>query len=115
MSVVGGVSLIQLQEDIRAFVVNTQQNAVPVNNAMQVGDWGYLTGVDGDVTLPAGAKVLQITAVATSVSDGALSINHGPDILIPSGSGISIEPKGNLISPTISFAYTRSFFVEYVV
>lgn len=81
----------------------------------QVGSWGYLSGLEGNATVPANAKVLQITAVSNLNTESSLTINAGQVITIPLGQSLTIEPKGNLIAPSIAFEGTASYFVEYVI
>lgn len=84
------------------------------------GVWGYKGGVSGSVSVPAGGKVLQISAVALE-SAGTVQINGGDIVPVPYGAtdkvscDLGIEPRGNLVAPTIVFTGTKSYFVEYVV
>lgn len=84
-----------------------------VIDAKQSGVWGYKSGVSGTPTIPANAKILQITAA--SVVGGSLTINGGDTVTLPPNGSISIEPKGNLVTPTVVFTNTSAYFVEYVV
>lgn len=77
------------------------------------GEWSYAAGVNGTVVVPAGRRVLGIAAYSTA--GGTLTINGGDSVVIPAGSAIGIEPKGNLIAPTIVFSGgVTSYFVETV-
>lgn len=85
------------------------------------GTWGYRSGASGTVNnLPAGAKILQITAVALGAA-GSLTIDGGDSIIVPydatdkASTSITIEPKGNLVSPVIIFTDTDAYFIEYVI
>lgn len=82
-------------------------------DANQTGVWGYRAGVSGTPSIPAGAKVLQVTAA--SVAGGSLTINGGDTVPLPPNGSISIEPRGNLVAPTLVFTATSAYFVEYVV
>lgn len=118
----GGVSLVHLEEDVAVHVSNVDPIPVtvtgsgggpqPVIDANQSGVWGYAAGVTGSTTIPAGGKVLQITA--SSLFGGTVQINTGPSVTIPARGSLCIEPKGNLVAPTIVFSNTTAFFVEYV-
>lgn len=83
------------------------------------GTWGYAAGTSGTENIPAGARVLQITAIALEGA-GAITINGGATITIPYGatdkvsSSLTIEPRGNLVAPEIVFSGTDAYFVEYV-
>ena len=80
----------------------------------QVGTWGYKAGVAGSPTLPAGAKVLQISAVCTSAA-GSFTINGGDSIAVPQYVASTFEPRGNLVAPALVFSSTDSYLVEYVL
>lgn len=98
--VAGGISVINFPAT--QLVVDTKQS----------GNWGYVSGTSGTVTLPAGSRVLQISAA--SVSAGTFSVNGGDEILIPANQQFTLEPRGNLISPTVSFNNTASYVIEFV-
>jgi hypothetical protein len=76
------------------------------------GAWAYAAGTSGTVTLPAGSKVLQISA--TSLLGGSFTVNGGAAINIPANQQFTLEPRGNLVAPTIVFTSTTSYVVEYV-
>jgi hypothetical protein len=76
------------------------------------GTWGYLAGVSGTVNVPAGGKVLQISAA--SLLGGSFTVNGGAAITIPANQQFTLEPRGNLVAPTIVFSTTASYVVEYV-
>lgn len=103
------------------------KSADPADNAAglvvrvaESGVWGYAGGVNGSVPLTGGKRVLQITAIALEGA-GSIQINGGDVIPLPYGgtdkvsSALTIEPKGRLVDPTIVFASTSSYFIEYVV
>lgn len=78
----------------------------------ETGNWDYLSGTAGTGIAPAG-RVLTISAVA--LSPGAtLTINGGTPIPILPRFPFTITPKGNMASPTLDFAGTDAYFVEYV-
>jgi hypothetical protein len=79
----------------------------------QRGAWAYASGVSGTVVVAAGRRVTGIAA--HSVVGGTLTINGGDSVAIPTGGSISIEPRGNLVAPTIVFSDTSSYFVESVI
>lgn len=83
-------------------------------DANQTGAWAYSAGVSGTVAIAAGRKVLQITATA-GLTAASLTINGGASITIPIGKSLCIEPKGNLVAPTIVFTSTAAYFVESVL
>lgn len=80
--------------------------------ANQSGKWGYKAGVSGTPTLPSGVRVIGIAAHATTA--GSFAINSGDSIPVPANSAISIAPNGTLVSPSITFSGTDSYFVEYL-
>lgn len=77
------------------------------------GVWGYTSGVQGTATIPVGARVLQLSAVA-GASGATMTINGGDTVTIPALASITIEPKGNLTAPSLVFTSTTGYFVEYV-
>lgn len=79
-----------------------------------VGAWAYLAGTEGTATVPAAKKVLQISASASTALAASFSVNGGPSIPIPLGQAVTLEPRGNLIAPSIVFTNTASYVVEYV-
>jgi hypothetical protein len=76
------------------------------------GAWAYAAGTSGTVTLPAGSKVLQISA--TSLLGGSFTVNGGAAITIPANQQFTLEPRGNLVAPTIVFTTTTAYVVEYL-
>jgi len=77
--------------------------------------WAYLAGTSGTVNVPAGGRVLQITAMApTGGGPCAIAINGGTTIPVPLGASLTIQPRGNLVAPSIVFTATAAYFVEYV-
>jgi hypothetical protein len=103
-------------------ISNDVGNPIPVSGTVTVaptaadtnvtGTWGYLAGVSGTVNVPAGGKVLQISAA--SLLGGSFTVNGGPAITIPANQQFTLEPRGNLVAPTIVFSTTASFVVEFV-
>ena len=77
------------------------------------GTWGYDAGGSGSVTIGAGKRVLQITAVAGGLG-ATLTINGGATVTIPALTSITIEPRGNLTAPSLVFTGTSGYFVEHV-
>lgn len=74
------------------------------------GTWSYYAGITGSVGVT--GRVVGISAY--SALGGSLTINGGATVTLPIGVAISIEPKGNLVSPTIVFTGTSTYFVETV-
>jgi hypothetical protein len=89
-------------------------NPLPVIDAFVAGSWAYLTGVAGDVQLPPLSRVLSISAV-TGMSAGSVAVAGGPPIALPAGFALTLEPRGTLEAPAVSFANTLSYLIEYVV
>ena len=86
-------------------------SAVPISDSER-GTWGYVAGVSGTVNIAANRRVIGISAYATVA--GSLTINGGDSVPIAAGRTLTIEPKGNLVAPTIVFTGTSSYFVESV-
>lgn len=87
---------------------------VSIANDSERGTWSYVSGVNGTVVVAAGKRVIGIAAYSTA--GGTLTIDGGDSVTIPAGSAISIEPKGNLIAPTIVFSGgVTAYFVESVI
>ena len=80
----------------------------------QTGTWDYRAGTTGTPTIPAGAKILQISAAAPTASSATFTINGGNTITIPAGQAVTFEPKGNLVQPSLIFTGTASYIVEFV-
>lgn len=76
--------------------------------------WAYATGTSGMVNIPAGGKVLQITAIAGEGGTHTIEINGGAAIPLPQHSSLTVQPRGNLVAPTVVFTGTVAYFVEYV-
>jgi hypothetical protein len=79
----------------------------------QTGAWGYQAAASGTITVAAGRRVIGIAA--HSAAGGSFTINGGDAVIVPSGSGISITPLGNLVAPVLVFTGTDSAFVESVL
>ena len=77
------------------------------------GTWAYHAGTAGTVTLGGTERVLGIIAYA-SAAGATCTINGGDSIPVPTGVGIELEPKGNLVGATIVFTGTAMFLVEVV-
>ena len=102
-------------ENVNATVSGTVAvSSVPSSQADTnvTGTWGYAAGTSGTVTIPAGGKVLQISA--TSLLGGSFTVNGGAAITIPANQQFTLEPRGNLVAPTLVFTSTTAFVVEYV-
>lgn len=102
-------------ENVNATVSGTVAvSSVPSSQADTnvTGTWGYAAGTAGTVTLPAGSKVLQISA--TSLLGGSFTVNGGAAITIPANQQFTLEPRGNLVAPTLVFTSTTAYVVEYV-
>lgn len=102
-------------ENVNATVSGTVAvSSVPFSQADTnvTGTWGYLAGTSGTVTVPAGGKVLQISA--TSLLGGSFTVNGGQAITIPANQQFTLEPRGNLVAATVVFTSTTSYVIEYV-
>lgn len=77
------------------------------------GSWGYSAGVSGTVNVAANRRVIGIAA--HSIVGGSLTINGGDSVIIPANGQIAIQPKGNLVAPTLVFTATSSYFIESVI
>lgn len=78
----------------------------------EFGDWEYEAGVAGTVNVPAGSRVVGITA--TAASGGSVTIDGGDPIPLPAGVAFAFEPKGNLVAPEIIFDSTDAYVVEWL-
>lgn len=78
------------------------------------GAWSYMSGIAGTATVPAGFRVLQITASAPASAAATVTINGGQTVTVPPGKNLTIEPKGNVTAPVILFAGTDAYFIELV-
>ena len=97
------------------FILATNQAALPVKGLPnESGVWSYLSGSMGTVVIPAGNRILQITTVGAAIA-GSIVINGGQSIIIPANGGMTINPRGNLIAPTIVFTNTIAYFIEMVL
>lgn len=100
-------------------IANDVGNPIPVSmppsqaDTNVTGAWAYAAGTSGTVTLPAGSKVLQISA--TSLLGGSFTVNGGAVINIPANQQFTLEPRGNLVAPTIVFSTTASYVIEYLL
>lgn len=84
------------------------------------GTWGYASGANGTPSLPAAARVTQITAIALG-AQGSFTINGGNTILLPydstdkASSSIDMLIQGTLTAPTIVFdSAVDGYVVQYV-
>jgi hypothetical protein len=78
--------------------------------------WGYLSGVVGLVSVPAGARVQRIGAMSNA--GGALQVDAwglpGNPVVILAGTGVTLSPEGKLQGPVdILFTTTDSYVIEY--
>lgn len=80
--------------------------------AKNYGTWAYYSGINGTVVVSGGQRVVGISAY--SVAGGSFTINGGSTITLPAGISLNIEPKGNLVAPTIIFTGTNTYFIEVV-
>lgn len=78
------------------------------------GAWDYNAGTSGTLSVAASRRVLQITAVAGALG-ATVVINGGQTITLPALTSIAIEPKGNLVAPSIVFTGTTAYFVEHIL
>ena len=96
---------------LKTVAVNSQEVATVA--ALGTGIWSYRSGVADTVVVPSGVRVLQISATADATA-GSFTINGGDTITIPPYRSMTLEPKGNLVAPTIIFTGTTAYFVEQV-
>lgn len=82
----------------------------PTTELLLTGTWSYYAGTSGVVNVT--GRVMGIAAHATTA--GSMSINGGSTVPIPTASQISIEPRANLVNPSITFVGTDSYFIEVV-
>jgi hypothetical protein len=96
-------------------LTNTELRASPVPiSDSERGTWGYVAGTNGTVNIAAGRRVLAIQARSTA--GGTVTVNGGDSVSVAAGSSLTIQPKGNLVAPTIVFsAGITSYLVESVV
>ena len=78
------------------------------------GTWGYRSGITGTPSIPAGARVLSISAIAPADTPASFTVDGGNAITIPGYQNFSLSPKGNLIAPVLVFTGTESYVVEFV-
>lgn len=83
-----------------------------INIEKSFGTWGYISGTNGTVVVSGAKRIIGIGAY--SLLGGSFTINGGNTITIPSGVAYNIEPRGNLIDPTIIFTGTDTFLIETV-
>lgn len=76
------------------------------------GTWDYNAGTSGTVAIGAGKRVIGIAA--HSATGGTLTINGGATVTIPAGVGVSLEPRAQLVAPTLVFTTTDAYFVEHL-
>lgn len=87
-----------------------------------VGTWGYKADASGTVTIPAGAKVIQIICHGTS--GPTVKIFGGDTLNLPNNDVVSLRFNHALVqagnnskvsgSQDVVFANTSFYFVEYV-
>lgn len=92
----------QTVDVVNGALIASQSNAV----------WSYAAGVSGTVVVPVATRVVAFSAY--SALGGTITINGGQPITLPIGVAISITPRVPLISPTIIFTGTSTYFVELV-
>lgn len=93
-------------------VTNTSLAVTDANVDRSFGTWAYHAGALGTVVIPAGQRVLGLTA--HSVGGGTMVINGGDSITIPANTSFLVQPLGNLVAPTIVFTSTDAYFIEVV-
>lgn len=77
------------------------------------GTWSYLAGVSGTVNVPAGGRLLGVTATG-GTSAASMTINGGATITIPANQAIDFSPRAQLVAPSFVFTSTVSYVVEYL-
>lgn len=83
------------------------------------GTWTYQAGASGTVTIPVGARILQIVVHSSSAS-GSVAMWGGTAIPVLSGETATFRFLHDLnLAPTaadtIVFTSTDSYFVEYLL
>lgn len=78
------------------------------------GTWGYGAGLSGTLVVAANKRIMSITATAAPLVPASMTINGGQTITIPAGTSITIQPRANLIAPTLVFTTTSAYFVEFI-
>lgn len=78
------------------------------------GTWGYNAGLSGTLVVAANKRIMSITATAAPLVPASMTINGGQTITIPAGTSITIQPRANLIAPTLVFTTTSAYFVEFI-
>lgn len=114
---IGGVKHQQVKIEFGATGVATQvssSNPLPVAIASSVSDpfrgtSAYFGGTSGTVVVPSGARIVSISAHATTA--GAVTIFGGPSVPIPAGNAFSDEWSGFSGPGSIVFAGTDSYYV----
>lgn len=97
-----------------ALTADVSGSTVAITEATVTGTWGYRSGTSGTPSIPAGAKVLNISAISPSGAASSFTINGGNTITVPASQNFTLSPRGNLVAPTIVFSGTDSYLVEYV-
>lgn len=83
----------------------------------RVGTWAYASGANGSISLPKGARILQL--VARSAAGGSVSIFGGSAIPLIAGAPPLVlrfdhDLATNPLSQALVFTTTDSYFVEYL-
>lgn len=75
--------------------------------------WGYAAGVSGTPTLPVGARVISIVALAGTVQGATFTIDGGDSVVVPLNRSLSVDFSIPQTDPTLVFTDTVSYMVEY--
>lgn len=76
------------------------------------GDWDYVSGTGGGTEVVVGRMVGSF--FFANAADGTITIDGGSTITVRAGCGIAINPKGNLLNPTIVMSGSVDYMIEYV-
>lgn len=82
-------------------------------DAKESGDWDYIAGTGGGTESITGRMVGSF--FFANKFSGTVTIDGGNTITIRKNVGISINPKGNLLSPTIVMSSSIDYMIEFVV
>lgn len=75
------------------------------------GVWDYYAGTSGTVVVT--GRVLTISATG-SLLGGTVTINSGDAIPVNEFSAVTLEPKANLVNPTVVFTGTDGYMIEVI-
>lgn len=96
---------------------NPGSGAYAENVRVVRGQYGYLAGTSGTVSVPATGALLSWAAFATAAG-ATVTINAGAgagnSIPVPQGGSVGGEAHGTVVAPAFVFTGTAGYFIEYV-